>query len=218
MVSPSPFHFLPVAHNLDMLKFHEAVSLLEVLRSKTLSIGHGQRHSSYDLYKFALTPPIKLPGVAFDNLHIINPHEQTFSDPYFERLLYLVSGRIKTAVWFTAVSLISHKGRIWSPGLRFYNVTVLSLFQVDCTEAQYYGIIDSFPNLQGLAVSEMSIPNYLERVGEIANLSGQNTPEEIKESQTGPALQFLAVDLNISVTVSYCLCSLVDSLLLELVL
>ncbi|KAK0201407.1 hypothetical protein DFS33DRAFT_982423 [Desarmillaria ectypa] len=179
-----------------MFKLYDAASLLEVLRSKTLTIGHGQTHSFVDLYNFAMTSPTELPGVAFDTLHIVSPNRRTFSDLYFEHFLRLVSGRIMEAVRFTAASLIPHTGKIWSAGLTFNNVTFLGLFRVECTEAQYCGIMQSLPNLQGIAVSEISIPNYLERVGEIANLSSQNTPEEIRKGQTGPALTFLAVDLK----------------------
>ncbi|KAG7442347.1 uncharacterized protein BT62DRAFT_445001 [Guyanagaster necrorhizus] len=100
------------------------------------------------------------------------------------------------AVHFTSDSLHSHTGKIWSVRLTFRNVTYLQLLRVECTETQYCGLIQSLPKLEAITVSEISIPNYLERIEEIASLSSQNTPEEVRKGQTGPALHTLSVGLK----------------------
>ncbi|KAK0222278.1 hypothetical protein IW262DRAFT_1493927 [Armillaria fumosa] len=186
-------HLLPS----DMVKLYDSTtSLFEVFGSKTWTIGDGQEHYFFDLYNFAITHPNELSGVSSDRvIHIVNPSPRTFSDLYFENFLRLVSYRI-VAFRFTAVTLMPHAGRIWSAELTFYNVTFLELFRVECTESQLCGIILSLPHLKGITASEISIPNYLERAGAIANLSDQHTPEEIRKDQTGAALQSLAVDLK----------------------
>ncbi|KAK0477348.1 hypothetical protein IW261DRAFT_1609062 [Armillaria novae-zelandiae] len=180
----------------DMIKLYDTTSLLKVFESKTLTIGDGQEHYLVDLYNFATTPSNAFSGVSFDGIHFINPDPRTFSELYFECFLRLVCDRI-VAFQFSEVTLLPHTGRIWSAGsLTFNNVTFLGLFRVECTESQLCGVILSLPYLKGIAASEISIPNYLERAGAIANLSGQHIPEEIKKDQTGPALQSLAVDLR----------------------
>ncbi|KAK0492286.1 hypothetical protein EDD18DRAFT_1334331 [Armillaria luteobubalina] len=157
--------------------YDSTTSLFKVFGSGTLTIGNGQEHYFFDLYNFAITHPNELSD---------NPSPRTFSDLYFEDFLSL----------FTAATPMSHAGRIWRAELRFNNVTFLGLFRVECTESQLRGIILSLPYLKGITASEISIPNYLERAGAIANLSNQHTPEEIRKGQTGAALQSLAVDFK----------------------